>query len=1035
MELGFLNKNRIKVWFFSYYLDVFMIFAIPLISLWGFLFVHGYYFYSDQTWPLSTYAYTSGVLSLNPLDGFSFSRLIVGWPYYAITLFTNNIQITERLFIYYTFILYTFSAYIFASLITSQLLKTRNKYEIKLIKFIIVLFIFVNFTALNLNSDGGSFADGLNIIFIAITLFIFVSWKNMRNAFFVSTFLLTISVLVEPDYITFFIVSIILGSIIAGILNKDVVYRLKYAIMSGIFTIVPILFIMYETYLTSSPSNTAISVGVPRVFSYGAILINSRNLKPLYPLILIGHLWSTIVYAPPNILFYGTKISNIKSLMSPSQLLLPPGFITEVWLLTLIMIPTLSLMSIAFKSSRRIAIPVIVLFAVFYFMALVSYIKPLFDIELYVSSLPIIGSAIGTTLTLPGHIINVIAAMYYIMFSISIINLFNKSGTLNIIIRYSKEPEESDSRNVARHRERQISIKRGQLKVAISVFVLFVVLFSGWQAFDGTFSPARAPDTVIGNHVSIIGGFTPVQVNCSVVNAYEYIASQNTDFNILWIGGPAYNNRVFDLPHPSAIIPDLSYVTSNNMTCAFYYDLLSSNVKYIVISNQNIEKDAASIFELTFNDAGFSNFTYAQSFLDNVSGLNKIYDRKQVVIYQVEGFSGIYKSNLLVNYNGSNQDIVGLPYLFSLMKYNASFTDTNAGINFFINRNLSNSVETPTYIASDLIKEDHGIFYNLTSNNNLSGYGHNYAIKLYNNYTLTLWSNNYTKYNYSNETVSMLMSGDYAFGTSISYNGSFDSGAGGFYDNGNCVKLTVTFYAKSTQNGSDNIIFMGEPQSNLSTDNVYKGINFNVTTSYIKYSISYIFSSTEQYVDFRLFDLNPGTFYVKDLSTEYFILPKVVKNSHMPFGKNVVLTNSLLKGNNATALVFMKNDTMNNFKWIIFNYSRGLNISNGTKIGAMVLLSNITVLNSRNKTYIVSIEPSVRAYILEYGGKYYSSISGIFGNSIFVVDGSLSSLDHVKIVTTGTLILNSFYIGIITYLLLMLYLIVRFYRRNKLNSR
>ena len=458
--------------------------------------------------------------------------------------------------------------------------------------------------------------------------------------------------------------------------------------------------------------------------------------------------------------------------------------------------------------------------------------------------------------------------------------------------------DSSDLTDNLRSIRKSFSINRKQLKIISAAVIIFIVLFSGWQASDGTFYPARAPDSSYGNHVCDIGGFTPVQINSSVIYAYNLISSQKSDFNIIWIGGPEYNNRVYEPPHPGASIPDLSYITSNNMTSDFYYNLLNSNTKYVVISNQDIVKNAANIYEYTFLDAGFKNFSDAKSFMDNVSGLNEIYNKNQVIVYEVKGFSSLYKSNLLIHCNARNPDYTGIPYIFKTMGYNASFTDSNNGVNFLINNNTDNSVDTPSYIASNIVKVDNFESYNLNSTKTITGAGHNYGTGLYDNYTLTLWSNDETYYNYTNDTVSIKMTGDYGSGTSISYNGSFDGGPGGFNENNNYITLTVSFYAKSSVNGRDGILFMGEPKSNIYTDNVYNGINFNATNNFRKYSFSFTFTSAEEYIDFRLFDNNPGTFYVKNLSTQYAILPNITQNSSMPFGNYVVLNDTLLRGNN-----------------------------------------------------------------------------------------------------------------------------------------
>ena len=943
-----------------------LILIIPLISLWGYLFFKGYYFYSDQNWPLSNNLYGSGILSLNSLQGFAFSRLIIDWPYYLITLFTKSVEITERIFIYYTFVLYTFFSYVLASMITSKLLKSEDKYEIKLIKFIIVIFIFSNFTALNLNADGGSYSDGLNIIFISMILFAFVAWNNMRFAFVFSAILLTMSILVEPDYTSFYIIAILVGSVIAGVLNKDFVYRVKYAFLSIGSVVIPFLFIVYGMYITSSVGSSISTLGAIRVYNYGTIAFFSANIKPLYPLILIGHFWSTIVYAPPNILLYGDKISNVKALMQPSQLLLPAGLITDIWLFSLIMIPILSLTSITFKQTRKIVVPVFILFLIMYALSLVNYIKPIYYFEYYLSSIPIVGGSIGTTLSLPGHVINVIAGIYYILFSVTLIELFNKDVNINIRFPTRKYKDIGKSKSKISIFKKSFHISETQMRVIIVLFITFIVLFSGWEAFDGTFYPARAPDSIYGNHVGSVGGFTPMQINSSVISVYDFISAQKSDFNILWIGGPEYNNRVYEPPHPTASIPDLSYITSNNMTCNFYYNLLQSNTKYVVVSNQNIVKNAANIFEESFSDAGFKNFSRAKAFLDEVQGLNEIYSKNQVVVYQVKNFSTMYESNILIKCNANNPEYVALPYLFNSMGYKPSLTLADTGIKLQFNNNTHNAVDSPEFLFSHYTKINDTTIYSLNSNKTVFGAGHNYPKGIYDNYTLTIWSNNETYYNYSDGITDIHMTGNYNYGTSISYNGSFNNGPGGFFNNNNYVKLKVTFYAKSSVKGEDKIIFMGEPKTNIRIDNVYYGLSFNVTNNYNKYTFSYTFTNAEQYLDFRIFDYNPGTFYLKNLSVEYSTLPEIVENSSMPFGNYVVLNNTLLKGGNKTALIFIKNSTGNSYKWLKFNYSKGFCIKNKADVGALILLNNVSALNQKGNSYIVSIDPSLRNYELEY---------------------------------------------------------------------
>ncbi len=999
-----------------------LILVIPLISIRDFLFESGYYFFADQPWPLSNYVNFSAIFSLNSLNGLGFTRIIVTFPYYILKN-TTSIIVTERLFLFYTFVLYTLLAYLFATIVVNKFYYNKGKYITKAVKFSIVLFLFDNFAAINLNAAGGTYADGLIMIFIAISVFSFLAWKNMRYAFFISSFFLIISIFLDPDYATFFIFAILFSGIMAGLMNKDLIYRLKYAVLTVITAIFPVLFIILDFYMTASTNMGLSSAVTARAYNYGTISFFSGNIKPLYPILLIGHLWSLIVYAPPNILLYGSKISYVKSLMSPAQLLLPNGSITYLWLFTVIMIPVLSFFSIMFKKTRKISFPVVILVLIFYILTLVKYIKPLFYMELHLSEMPYVGGTIGTTLALPGHIINVIAAMYYILISLTIINLLSIK---KLNIKLSITGDDLKTRDIV------ISQKKDRFKAAIAVFLIFIILFSGWQAFDGSFYPARAPDINEGNSVANIGGFTPVAVNQSVINAYNLIASQKDNFNILWIGGPSYSNDAYCSAHPTASIPYLTYLISNNMKKDVYYNLLDAGVKYVVISNQDIQKNAPNMEEFTFHDAGFSNFTVAQSFFSKINGLSEIYNKSQVEIYKVSGFSSLYKSNLLLNYNGTGYCMDALPLLFHSMGYKVAVTDSGYGIPISVNNyEDSNSIFTPLNITN-FIKDTNINYYNISGGKNISGVFSAGGLGLPDNYTLDDWPTNATYYNYTDGNINIHMIGGYSSGTSISYNGTFVGGPGGFYDNNNYINLTVTFYAKSSINATDVIAFMEEPKSNSNTYDV-KAINFNVTNNYKKYTFSYTFSSAEKYMDFRLFDYNPGTFYVKNLSTEYIILPKIMLNSSMPFGNYVVLNNTLLKGGNETALIYMKNSANNNFEWTKFNYSKGIYIKNNTYVAALVLLSNASILNQNNKSYIVSIDPSLRDYELKFDNKYYKPIPGIYGNSIYIINKNISSLNNAKIIVKGETVMDIFYIGIVLYLLVMTYFMIDIYRKNKGN--
>ena len=455
-----------------------------------------------------------------------------------------------------------------------------------------------------------------------------------------------------------------------------------------------------------------------------------------------------------------------------------------------------------------------------------------------------------------------------------------------------------------------------------------------------------------------------------------------------------------------------------------------------MISNQDIQKNPINIYETTFSDAGFNNFTCAESFLQNNTGLKEIYNKYQVDIFEVNNFTTIYKSNLLLNYEGNSVYESAFPYLFKTLGYNVAITDNNKyglPINFD-NNNNGISIDTPEYIST-LVGAKSSTYFNLSSIKTISGAGHNVGVTMPDNFTLTLWVNNETAYTYNNQTIN-ITGNAYTNGVSVSYNGSFDGGAGGYYVNERSINSTVvllrlTFFAKASCDGTGKVLFMGEPSNNIFTDNVYSGINFNVSNSYKKYTFSYTFPANEKYIDFRLYDYTNGTFSIKHVSssTSYTIISK---NSTLPFGNFLTLNNTLLKGTNGTAFIYMENSTVNNYRWIKFNFSRGLLIKNNATIAALIVLKNDTLSNNENKSYVVSIYPSSREYKVSYDNKLYSSIPGIYGNSIFTINKNITSLNNIKIITKGKIIMDVFYIGIIIYLTVLSSFLLDIYRKNKI---
>ena len=76
--------------------------------------------------------------------------------------------------------------------------------------------------------------------------------------------------------------------------------------------------------------------------------------------------------------------------------------------------------------------------------------------------------------------------------------------------------------------------------------------------------------------------------------------------------------------------------------------------------------------------------------------------------------------------------------------------------------------------------------------------------------------------------------------------------------------------------------------------------------------------------------------------------------------------------------------------------------------------------------------PSLREYKLKYDNKLYNSIPGIYGNSIFIINKNVTSLNDLKVISKGKIIMDAFYVGIIIYLSILSYFLFDIYRKNRI---
>ena len=1017
--------------FKSILLDGLISAVIVIISLRNFLFQGGYYYYSDQQWPLSTSIYPEGVFSPSLLTNgilsggqvFTFTRDIISWPYYLMLHLNSNIQISERMFIFYSFMIYLAMCYIFAEEIYVALSKYSKtalpNVQKELFKFVLVIFLYSNFSAMNLNVDGGAFSDGLILISISISIVALISWEDGFVASLLTGALISLSALLDPDYLPMFFIAIFSATFVRGLMGRKLKRYLKRDFVSVIVSIPAVFYIVYALFLTRTPFGPS-EINSGRVFSISEIAFASQNMNPFYPFLLLGHLWSTIVYAPPSILGLGPDISSIHSLMYPAQVLWPPGMTTFLWFSSVVFVPFICFCSLFFRTTKNLAIPASMLSLVAYVFTQVQRVSPLFQMEYYATNIPIVGIAIGTSFALPGHFINLIAASYYILISITIFNVLafrnigNASGSANFTP--FRKVESFFREHTSRHALPRLksSLKSKSYRQLIVVLILTLLLVSGWQAFDGSYFPDRAfPPYFGGNNIPNFAPFEPHYVPSSVIKVYDYIKSTNGTFNIYWpVGLGIADTGTIQPPAPTIPLPALSYLISNHL----YQDILpylqSQSVKFLVVDNLTYE---ASLF--LYGAFGLSSYESVLRFFNSTPGLQLVLRFPGIAVYEVPDVSSLFThASLLLNYDGVSQDYALSYSLLQSLGVKPVVTDdakegASMGIgtlNRTVNlispgtlQSIGNAV-TPSYSASPFQSPNSMNFSSphyinssyfpiqFSWNQNHSLGQDNYVID---NWTTSTWGGSLVNISL-NDGLFTFNSSKGAYLT-LDYNGPLTGQYGGLTipnATNESVVETLQFSYRSMPglNASIGTALIGE---NSTYGNTYfdESPIISNSTTWKTYKMSVIAPFGTEYFGFRIGGQFTGEWQLNDVNLSYV---PIEANTLSPFGsvlhitkENITLSSfsgngyALISGNGSVNGVPISSSK---WTWSQFPVVNKLEISGNLTLVAVLLVRNSTLQNLMGN-YVVYSVPASAVYILSVGGKSYPPHVTISGTNFYAL--------------------------------------------------
>ncbi len=667
---------------------IFSLFLI-IVSLRAFVFGNGFYDYADQFWNPSLNS--PGIFQIafqgSYVSILSLGKEVITWPGIIIMDFFSDPMLQGKAFTIYTFVLFIAFSYVLAELLFRLLgnffQHKAGLIEREMFEAFIVVAIYSNIAIMNLNVDGGTFADGFVMLLIAITIVYSLIAKSKIRALAVAASLLSLSIMLNPDYYFGFVIVLFFSFLVN--------YRYKiwerFAMpVASVFLSLPALFYFVEGTLI-----TATGIGSPLAARPILNAAAYSYYNPFAFILLVAHLWSTYSVSPPSILLFINR--NITIPFFGNIVLLPRSFITDIWVLSLSLYPILALISLAFKATRKIAIPFVIVWTVAFVVSQWWRIPYMNDLFYHIADIPLLGPAFGTAVSLPGHYMNIMAISEAVLILILIANVwsgrhdvygFIKKGgyifvaaaavtfivaswytllgrslsfsfsipsVLNIsiydifaaivgvaVIVYIA--------NIFRKRRKTLSLlmtrARGgprALKVAVTVIIVFIVLFSGWQAFDGSFFPPRSytgsSQGILTSQDLAYSPFSPQYIPDYVVNTYNALSSSNSYYTVFY--SPSFPNNHFGYQDST-----LNYLILNNYSFALPAFMRTESIRYIVTY-----KDSSEILSAL-----------------NSSGLQREYLGPSSYLYVNDNILGnLYGANLLLNYSSEDQNYI-LAYEF-----------------------------------------------------------------------------------------------------------------------------------------------------------------------------------------------------------------------------------------------------------------------------------------------------------------------------------------------------------------------------------
>jgi hypothetical protein len=637
------------------------------VSLRGFLFVPGYYLYADQFWSINPsfgnsdtlvpLLFTgSGRVSAYPLP--QFTRDIISWPSVVFQAVSPNYEAYTRVFFAYTFLIFVLLCWAFAGLLCRTIQRVAgwklDRSSRWMVEGFVVLAAYANFLTIDYNADGGTVSDSLILIGLAVALLISATRSDLRGALALGLILCLI-LLLDPDYYIIGIFGIVVCAGLAGVVEGSLLRRGRM-VGTGILLSIPVLAFVFEgLVLVGAPG----SLSSTRAIAQGHAL--ARNLSAWSAISLYGFSWSTVTLAPPSLALGGAAPSTLPGWGSPTILVLPPGALTTIWLLTASFLPLMAIAALLLpRKVSSLTLPIAGATLAGLLFSFYTSSTTLYQLLTSAATIPLVGPAIGTTFAVPDHMMILGAAGYLVL----------APATLHFLLSRLSHPTVAASADeqlipftALGAIERRYAGFRPRTHTMISAAVAFVaiaiVVLAGWQSLNGTFYPARADNsTFAGNGVPSIGAFSPFPVSAPVLETYSYLVDQGGGFNIYWPVGYGIGFDRFRPFEPGVDLTDLRGLIAFDLPQDLWPYLVAHSVRYIVVQNQTGPEQFYTPIAIpaVYHDNpylyyfGLQNYSQVVAFLAATPGLRLAFTVTGISVFEVEGSPQLeYSASILLN--------------------------------------------------------------------------------------------------------------------------------------------------------------------------------------------------------------------------------------------------------------------------------------------------------------------------------------------------------------------------------------------------